>query len=189
MTKKEARKLFREKREKLTIPELEKLQDLVLINFQHLQLPFLYYVHSYLPIDGKKEVNPYYLTESLEFKNPGLQQVLPKVDPVQNRLRHYILEETTILRKNQYDILEPEGGEEVPADLIDLVFVPLLAFDERGHRAGYGKGYYDRFLAECRPDTIKIGLSFFDALERIEDTGNFDIRLDYCITPLRMYEF
>jgi 5-formyltetrahydrofolate cyclo-ligase len=189
MTKKEARKIFREKRELLSMVELEKLQDLVLINFQHLQLPFLNYVHSYLPIDEKKEVNPYYLTESLEFKNPGMQQVIPRVDAVSKKLRHYILNETTILRKNQYDILEPEGGEEVSSDLIDLVFVPLLAFDERGHRAGYGKGYYDRFLAECRTDTIKIGLSFFEAVNLIEDTGNFDIRLDYCITPRRLYEF
>lgn len=189
MTKKEARKLFREKREKLTAPELEKLQDLVLINFQHLQLPFLSYIHSYLPIEGKKEVNPYYLTESLEFKNPGMQRVIPKLDIVSKKLRNYILSETTVLRKNQYDILEPEGGDEVSTELIDLVFVPLLAFDEKGHRAGYGKGYYDRFLAECREDTIKIGLSFFEAVESIEDTGNFDIRLDYCITPRRLYEF
>src|SRR4030095_4715756 len=125
MTKKEARKIFREKREMITIPELEKLQDLVLIKFQQLHLPFLYYVHSYLPIDEKKEVNPYYLTESLEFKNPGLLQVIPRVDALNNKLRHYILNETTILIKNQYDILEPEGGEEVPSELIDLVFVPL----------------------------------------------------------------
>ncbi len=189
MTKKEARKIYREKREKLKTPEMEKLQDLVLINFQHLRLPFLEYVHSYLPVEGKKEVNPYLLAESLGFNNPGLRLVIPKADTGTNKLKHYIYDESTVLQKNQYDILEPEGGEEVLPELIDLVFVPLLAFDDRGHRAGYGKGYYDRFLAECRTDTIKIGLSFFEAIQLIEDTGNFDIRLDYCVTPYRLYEF
>jgi 5-formyltetrahydrofolate cyclo-ligase len=67
--------------------------------------------------------------------------------------------------------------------------VPLLAYDLKGNRVGYGKGYYDRFLAECRPDALKIGFSYFEPEEQINDTEDFDIPLNYCVTPHRCYEF
>ena len=70
-----------------------------------------------------------------------------------------------------------------------MIFVPLLAFDVAGHRTGYGKGFYDRFLAQCRPDVIKIGLSFFEAEGKISDVSTTDIVLDYCITPDKVYTF
>jgi 5-formyltetrahydrofolate cyclo-ligase len=70
-----------------------------------------------------------------------------------------------------------------------VVFVPLLAFDKQGNRVGYGKGFYDRFLANCKPETIKIGLSFFEVENEIADVFNNDIELDYCVTPNKIYTF
>jgi len=70
-----------------------------------------------------------------------------------------------------------------------VVFIPLLAFDEEGHRVGYGKGFYDSFLAECKPETLKIGLSFFEAETKIEDVFDGDMALDYCVTPKQVYRF
>jgi 5-formyltetrahydrofolate cyclo-ligase len=55
-----------------------------------------------------------------------------------------------------------------------VVFVPLLAFDKKGNRVGYGKGFYDAFLSKCKPETIKIGLSFFEAEETIDDVFEND---------------
>jgi 5-formyltetrahydrofolate cyclo-ligase len=72
---------------------------------------------------------------------------------------------------------------------LDVVFIPLLAFDEKGNRVGYGKGFYDRFLAKCRPETVKIGLSFFEATPEITDVSPDDIRLDWCVTPEKVYSF
>ena len=72
---------------------------------------------------------------------------------------------------------------------MDVVFVPLLAFDEKGHRVGYGKGFYDRFLSQCKPEIIKIGLSFFEAEKEISYSGKNDIMLDHCITPNEIYSF
>ena len=72
---------------------------------------------------------------------------------------------------------------------IDVVFVPLLAFDKLGHRVGYGKGFYDKFLRGCRPKIIKIGLSFFEIEKPIEDTHLNDVNLDYCVTPKHIYMF
>ena len=70
-----------------------------------------------------------------------------------------------------------------------MVFVPLLAFDLKGHRVGYGKGFYDNLLASCKPETIKVGFSFFDAEAEIEDVFSGDIPLDYCVTPKQVYKF
>ena len=51
------------------------------------------------------------------------------------------------LRLNQYNIFEPESGDRLAAEKLDLVIVPLVAFDEEGHRVGMGGGYYDRTFA------------------------------------------
>jgi 5-formyltetrahydrofolate cyclo-ligase len=63
------------------------------------------------------------------------------------------------------------------------VVVPLLSFDKRGHRVGYGKGFYDRFLSECSRDCIKIGLSFFAPVEVIDDVNRHDVTLDLFVMP------
>jgi len=58
-----------------------------------------------------------------------------------------------------------------------------------GNRVGYGKGFYDEFLKDCSNDTIKIGLSFFEAEATIDGIESHDISLDYCITPQKVYTF
>jgi 5-formyltetrahydrofolate cyclo-ligase len=60
-------------------------------------------------------------------------------------------------------------------------------FDRRGFRVGYGKGFYDKFLSECRADCLKIGLSYFEPIDEISDAQNFDVRLDCCITPKEIF--
>ena len=70
-----------------------------------------------------------------------------------------------------------------------MVFVPLLAFDTQGNRVGYGKGFYDTFLTNCKPETIIIGLSFFEAEAAIEDIFESDVPLNYCVTPEKVYKF
>jgi 5-formyltetrahydrofolate cyclo-ligase len=87
------------------------------------------------------------------------------------------------LRKNSWGIPEPDQGIEVPAGQLEVVFIPLLAWDKRGHRVGYGKGFYDNFLSACKPEVIKIGLSLFEAVEAIEGIRPEDIPMDYCVHP------
>jgi 5-formyltetrahydrofolate cyclo-ligase len=65
----------------------------------------------------------------------------------------------------------------------------LLAFDVKGNRVGYGKGYFDKYLKECREDCIKVGLSYYEPLDSIDDANEFDVPLDFCITPQRTYVF
>lgn len=189
MTKTELRKLYKEKRAALSAKETNRLNDLLLIQFQQLDLPFIYYLHTYLAIEENKEVPTDQIMSYLEFKNPGLKIAVPKTDFKTGELKTYIIDEETEFIKNKYNIIEPTTGELIAADKIDLVLVPLLAFDNNGYRIGYGKGFYDRFLSQCRKDTFKIGLSYFDAVDSISDVHQFDLPLTHCVTPHRIYEF
>ena len=100
-----------------------------------------------------------------------------------------MLADQTPLKNNHWGIPEPQSGIKINPDQIDVVFVPLLIFDKQGHRIGYGKGYYDRFLSKCKKDTIKVGLSYFDPVERIEDIQSHDVPINFGITKDRVYEF
>jgi 5-formyltetrahydrofolate cyclo-ligase len=70
-----------------------------------------------------------------------------------------------------------------------MVLVPLLALDKSGHRVGYGKGFYDKFLAECRIRCHRVGISLFQPIDMIEDVGEDDITLTHCLTPSGVLKF
>lgn len=145
------------------------------------------YFHLFLPIVELNEVNTEFTLQILMGKDKEI--VISKTDFDNRKMVHFLLTENTKIRKNEYNIPEPVDGIEVPSDKIDVVFVPLLAFDKKGNRVGYGKGFYDNFLNECRADVIKIGLSFFEAEEEIDDVFESDIPLDFCVTPNGIYRF
>lgn len=96
----------------------------------------------------------------------------------------------TPLISNRLGIPEPLPEVEIlPDSRIELVFVPLLAFDRKGSRLGYGGGFYDRLYENCRKHTLWIGLSAFEAFEGELPAEKHDLRLDYAISPERIYEF
>jgi len=85
-------------------------------------------------------------------------------------------------------ILEPreERGRQVKEDELDLILVPGLAFDRRGYRLGYGKGYYDRFLSGLSRRIPSVGLAFdFQVIEDLPVSSE-DFSLDLIITDQRM---
>lgn len=189
MTKPELRKIYKEKRKKLSGKEIEIWTDLILINFQKINLPFLSCIHTYIASQKLGEVETLHLVDFLKFKNPGIKIVVPKIDITSGNLEHFHFEDDIEMIDNFFGIAEPTGGNKIFPEEIDLVLVPLLAFDQKGYRVGYGKGFYDRFLSECRNDVLKIGLSFFEAEEQIRDINQFDIPLNYSVTPERIYNF
>ncbi|MDI5886941.1 5-formyltetrahydrofolate cyclo-ligase [Flavobacterium yafengii] len=145
------------------------------------------YFHIFLPITEQKEVNTEFILHLLSGKDKEI--IVSKADFETRNMTHFLLTDNTRIKKNAYNIPEPIDGIEVPSHKIDVVFVPLLAFDKKGHRVGYGKGFYDKFLSECKPDVIKIGLSFFDPEELITDVFEGDVKLDYCVTPNEVHSF
>lgn len=145
------------------------------------------YYHLYLPISSKKEIDTSFILSILQGKDKEV--VLPKIDIQSTSLINILLTDNTKLIINNWGIPEPIDGIEVSTEKIDLVFIPLLAFDLKGNRVGYGKGFYDRFLSKCRKDVVKIGLSTFSPEIEIDDSNMHDIALDYCVTPEKIYTF
>ena len=187
MLKKELRQKYKVVRQNLTAIEIEE-KSLAIAN-EILKLPIWgkTYFHVFLPIEEQKEVDTEFILHLLAGKDKEI--VISKSDFETREMTHFLLTDNTRIKKNEYNIPEPVDGLEVPAKKIDVVFVPLLAFDKKGNRVGYGKGFYDKFLAECKPETIKIGLSFFDPEEQISDVFESDVLLDYCVTPNGVWAF
>jgi 5-formyltetrahydrofolate cyclo-ligase len=189
MTKAALRKIYKEKRRYLSFQEIKKFTDLILIHFQQIKLPFLSCIHTYIASEKLGEADTSAITRYLQFKNPGLKLLIPKIDITSGNMQHLHFDDEVELVHNAFGIAEPSTGKIAEPGEIDLVLVPLLAYDKHGYRVGYGKGYYDKFLSQCREDIIKIGLSFFDPVDEIDGIHQFDISLNYCVTPQRVYEF
>ncbi len=136
---------------------------------------------------AQNEINTEFLLQILAGRDKEV--VISQSDFETRKMTHFLLTDNTKIKKNDYGILEPVDGLEVPTTKIDVVFVPLLAYDKTGHRVGYGKGFYDIFLKECKPDVIKVGLSYFDPEDSIADIAENDIRLNFCVTPDGIFEF
>ncbi|MFT4781508.1 MAG: 5-formyltetrahydrofolate cyclo-ligase [Psychroserpens sp.] len=145
------------------------------------------FYHIFLSIIEHKEVNTDYILNILSGKDKNI--IISKSDFSTREMSHILLTDSTTIKKNKWHIPEPVNGITITPEQIDVVFVPLLAFDEQGHRVGYGKGFYDKFLAMCKPETLKIGLSFFESEKKITDVYQGDIILDYCVTPHDIYTF
>lgn len=194
MKKSELRIKYKKLRQSLSEEEIEEMSVAIANNL--LGLPTLpdgrqvwnkTYFHVFLPITEQKEVNTECILHLLSGKDKEI--IVSKSDFTTRNMTHFLLTDGTKIKKNCYNIPEPVDGIEVPVTKIDVVFVPLLAYDTKGNRVGYGKGFYDKFLLNCKPETIKIGLSFFEAEEVIDDVFENDVKLDYCVTPKKVYAF
>ncbi len=189
MLKSEARTAYLQQRAQITLKQQAIWDDLLLINLQQLSMPPLHAVFSYAAIERRKEISTDAILSYLEFRNPGLQIAYPVYDARSSLMEAVWVDENTLFSVNEFGISEPTDGRVAQPRELDLVFVPLLCFDERGYRVGYGKGVYDRYLKEVRPDALLVGLSYFEPVPLIADTDKFDVPLNYCITPQGIYEF
>ena len=186
-TKEELRPKYKALRKLLSENDIEEMSLAVANKTLTLPIWEKTYFHIFLPITEHHEVNTEFILHLLSGKDKEI--IVSKADFSTRNITHFLLTDNTKIKKNEYGIPEPVDGIEVPSTKIDVVFVPLLAFDKKGHRVGYGKGFYDKFLSECKPDTIKIGLSFFEPEELIADVFESDIKLDYCVTPDSIHAF
>lgn len=188
MTKEQLRVKYKLKRGAITPAAKEKLEDLILIRFQSLLTDIPDVIMTYAACEKQHEYDPGLAERFSAFRNPAAVFAFPVTGPGHS-MQAFIVNDETAFAPNAYGIDEPVNGIPLDHTEIDMVFVPLLAFDEKGFRVGYGKGYYDRFLLTCRKDVCKIGFSFFEAEEQITDADAFDIALDICITPYKTYTF
>ncbi|WP_299120639.1 5-formyltetrahydrofolate cyclo-ligase [uncultured Winogradskyella sp.] len=187
MTKKELRIKYKALRQSLTASQIEDYSLAIANQLLKLSIWDFSFYHTFLTIEEQKEINTDYMLNILAGKDKNI--VISKSNFEDYSMTHYLLTDNTKLKKNEYNIPEPVDGIEIQSSKIDVIFVPLLAYDKVGHRIGYGKGFYDRFLSECKPEALKIGFSFFNAENEFSDFSTNDVKLDYCISSDKIYKF
>src|SRR5688500_741372 len=129
MVKKEARKLFKQKKEEITATQRLKWDDLLLIQFQTVDWPHLTTVMSFYPIEEMTEINSFLLTDYLHFIHPGLQPFYPSTNFATNTMQAIHCAPDTPFEENKFGIFVPTLGEAIEAGALDLGIVPLLAID------------------------------------------------------------
>ncbi|UII21937.1 5-formyltetrahydrofolate cyclo-ligase [Fulvivirga ligni] len=181
------RKVYLQKRLALSSTEFEKRNKLLVQNFSlFLKDHQFEAAHSFLSIVDKNEVDTLSLISVM--KDQGVSKVAISKSLPQGELEHYWYDDDLILQTSKWGIPEPEQGKLADIYELDMVLVPLISFDRSGHRIGYGKGYYDRFLSKI-PEVLKVGVSLGPPLDQIPFSGTHDIPLNICITPFSVYYF
>ena len=112
-----------------------------------------------------------------------------KADFEKQTMTSYLYEDQKQIRINTYGIPEPIFGNHLKPTDFDLVLVPLLAFNGQGYRVGYGKGFYDLFLTECRPGCLFVGVNHFNESIDIKDIESHDVPLNCVVTPDQIVRF
>jgi 5-formyltetrahydrofolate cyclo-ligase len=171
----------------------QRSQQLAALLFEHFAVAQWRWLHVFLPLARKNEPDTWPIIHQLWAGQPAPRLAAPVVQPDGISLRHYELTPATPLLASRWGIPEPladPATEVVPAQL-DAVLVPLLACDQQGQRVGYGGGFYDRFLAECRPGTLFIGLNILDdaPVPALADVLPTDVPLHACLTPGGVWNF
>jgi len=181
MKKAELRKIYKQKRNALTFEEIQVLQENIYQKIYDLEISEVKNIHIFLTLEKFKEINTIPIINY--FRKHQKSIIVSKSNFTNNTLTHFYLEKDTEIQINKYGIPEPKNAIQVLETEIDLVFVPLLISDINQYRIGYGKGFYDRFLANCRKDVKTIGLNFFKPIPKIDDINVFDVALDFVIYP------
>ena len=188
MKKDTARKIYLKKRQDLSSTEFEENSSLLIQNTIELIKKYeLKFVHCFLPIHTKDEINTSPIVQYC-WKN-NIKVVVPVSNFEEGIMRNAAFSPDTITKQAKYNITEPINPIWIENDKIDLVITPLLAFDLKGYRVGYGKGFYDRFFNLINPKSYKVGLSLFDPIIEIKDVNEHDICLTHCITSHEIYTF
>jgi 5-formyltetrahydrofolate cyclo-ligase len=187
MLKAEIRKLYLQKRLELDSNSIQVLSKKITDRFFQFLPDNIFTIHVYLPMEVRGEINTWPIIHKLWEMD--LNTVVPVMQAEDTSLSSRVLTPDIKLKQNFWGVPEPVGAQQADKNVIDLVIVPLLAFDKRGFRVGYGKGYYDGFLGSFEEQPLKVGLSIFEPIDEISDTHAADIPLDFCITPNQIFYF
>lgn len=188
-TKQELREQYLQKRMDLSEFEIQQLNTAIFENFKTLALNDIQYIHFFIPIKRQREPNTLPLMHWLFKEHPEKKIVISRSNLQTHIMEHFLWDNSQVLHSNAWGIEEPLSGEKVLSQQIDAVILPLLAYDKEGNRVGFGKGFYDRFLADCRPNCKKMGISFFPPVNKIKDIQAHDKKLDLCISAEEIWSF
>jgi 5-formyltetrahydrofolate cyclo-ligase len=139
-------------------------------------------LHVYLPIRGEVDTRPIIERAWTE----GKKVVVPVVEPGNREMKHVLYTRSTPLHEGAYGIPQPVGTHALTLEELvtmkPLVLVPVVAVSRRLYRIGYGKGYYDQFLAQV--PFRRIGLAYAQQFVDEFPVDEHDVPLDVVVTEL-----
>jgi 5-formyltetrahydrofolate cyclo-ligase len=185
LSKIEAREKYKNLRKQLSESEILDMSVKIANNLLKFKIWELKTFHLFMTISENKEVDTKPIFDLLIGK--GKEIIIPKININSNTLDSCIFDEKTVFNVSNLGIPEPKNGILFNGK-IDVVILPLLAYDLDGNRIGYGKGFYDKFICNLKSEPLTIGVSFFSPEKSLE-CNNHDINLDYCITPNKIFSF
>lgn len=190
MTKAELRKFYLNERLSLSDQDLAQFNRDICENFfDQIILEGVKVVHSFITMENTKEPDTWMIINRIRKNFAHIRISVPKINVETRSIENFYFENPGQLKPNAWGIREPEYGELTVTADIDLVLVPMLIADQYGHRVGYGKGFYDKFLATCKTSCIPVGLCFYEPILRIDDINDRDMPLKYCATPVKVHRF
>ncbi|MFM9904442.1 MAG: 5-formyltetrahydrofolate cyclo-ligase [Pyrinomonadaceae bacterium] len=190
MTKSEIRKVYLEKRQGIGANRsAAKSRRIAELFFDGIRLAGVKNLHCFIPIVRFNEIDTSFIFQRIWRDYLEIRTIVPRVNFATGEIENHAITAVTKLVENKWGIAEPVTSKILKPGEIDMVLVPLLCIDKMGFRVGYGKGFYDRLLSKCRPDCLKVGLSYFPPVNEIEDVGDHDIPLDLCVTPERIFHW
>ncbi len=157
--------------------------------FNQISLKGIRVVHSFITMDNTNEPDTWMIINRLLKNYEEIRISVPRINVDSRSIENFYYENPAQLKPNAWGIREPEFGESTVTEDIDLVLVPMLIADQYGHRVGYGKGFYDKFLATCKTSCVSVGLCFYEPVLRINDIQDWDMPLKYCVTPVKVHHF
>jgi 5-formyltetrahydrofolate cyclo-ligase len=140
------------------------------------------YIHCYINFRSEVETRTF-IEESL---TGGMRIVVPVVEELDGRewMAHTEIKGLTGLKRGAFGLEEPSERDPSSLDDLGAVVVPLVTFDRHGARLGYGKGFYDKFLAQLPKSIPRIGLAFAIQEEAHIPILSHDERLGVVITEI-----
>lgn len=172
----------------LTSREREKLSFCIIQNVlkyladkQHIQ-----HIHVFLSIKQLNEVHTETLIAKLLLQDKSIYTSIS--DHENNEMNTVRLTAHPTYLEDEHGIPVPSEWSDGDNSSIQLIFMPLMAYDLNGHRLGYGKGFYDRFLPKLPGKAVKAGLSYFPPENQIPVEPH-DIPLDLCFSPEGILKF
>ncbi|WP_200975500.1 5-formyltetrahydrofolate cyclo-ligase [Echinicola sp. 20G] len=182
------RNLYKAKRKALGAEKMaeqsKKIKD-ELMRFLESHGQFKHF-HIFLPIARLNEIDTFPIVEAL--LSAGNRVYTSVTDFLTGELKTVEVDTNTTYSVDKWGIPVPSSPVEVSPEKIEVVLIPLLAYDLDGNRIGYGKGFYDRFLSGLKPEVFKVGLSYFVPEVSIP-VEEHDICMNICILPSGIIEF
>jgi len=177
MTKQELRLLYKQKRAAIPSDRKSKMDASIIEQLIAIILDQSN-IGIFLPIQKFNEID---LTPLLKFEK--CNWYVPKTNFKETSMCFVKIDKNSVIEENEFGIPEPISNDIIDPSVLDVIIVPMLLADKKGYRVGYGKGFYDRFLPLCRPDCLRIGVSYFASIDTISDVQEHDETIQICVNP------